>query len=192
MRLPTLKTGRIFFIIATLATLTSCQNFWIKNPQKYTQPAQYKEKQHIKIEVTGEPELTQTHDITDTKTIMLPYIGSIDTTEKTAKSLEQEITTRLQDGYILNPHVSVQFIKEENIYILGHVRNPGKYNIPPDAAIIADIIALAGGYAANANKKSVELVRKENGHTKHYQNAHILSPIKSGDTIIVNGGGFWL
>ncbi len=121
----------------------------------------------------------------------MPYIGKVQVNEKSVTEIENDITTRLQDGYILHPEVSVKKTNSNTFYIVGAVKNPGRYTIPDDAAILVNAIAIAGGYAAHADKKSVELVRKKNDKVQHHKNASTLSPLRAGDTIIVKDGGFW-
>lgn len=117
----------------------------------------------------------------------MPLIGKVQVNNKNAPEIEQEITKRLQDGYILHPKVSVKKEATNSFYIIGAVKNPGRYNIPDDAALLIDAIAIAGGYAASNKIESVELIRKKNGEIKHHKNTHVLSPLRAGDTIIIRG-----
>jgi polysaccharide export outer membrane protein len=185
------NTIRIITLFLCLAGITSCHGSLTRIPQNYTHPQTHTDEIQIKVNILDEPELSQTYSIDDSGMILMPYIGKVQVNGKSVSAIEQDIRTRLQDGYILHPTVSVKKTNTNTFYIVGAVKNPGRYSIPDDAAVLVNAIAIAGGYAANADKKSVELVREKREQVQHYQNASVLSPLRAGDTIIVRGGGLW-
>ena len=185
------KARRIITILFCLAFITSCQSIRTHNPHTYTQPPKFTDEIQIDVNVLDEPELSQKYSIDDSGMILMPYIGKVHVNDKSASEIEKDITTRLQDGYILHPKVSVKKTNTNTFYIVGAVKNPGRYTMPDDAALLVNAIAIAGGYAALADEKSVELIRKKKGKIQHHKNASALSPLRAGDTIIVRSGGLW-
>ncbi len=186
-----IRIVRNITIFLALAGLTSCQPLMAPYPQNYTHTAAQTQNAQIKITVLDEDELSRIYDIDDAGKILMPYIGQVHVSGKPHQDLELEITERLQEGYILTPQVSVSHINANSFYILGAVKNPGRYTIPNDAALLVNAVAIAGGYSIGADKKSVNLIRKKNNEIKQHNNASLLSPLRAGDTIIVRGGVFW-
>ncbi len=186
-----IRCVRNIIIFLALAGLSSCQPYMMPNPQNYTHPIEQSQNAQVKVTVLDEGDLTHIYDIDDAGMILMPYIGQVHVSGKSSQTIEFEITERLQEGYILQPQVSVQHINANSFYILGAVKNPGRYTMPNDAALLVNAIAMAGGYAAGADQKAVELIRKKNKEVQQYKNASPLSPLRTGDTIIVKGGVFW-
>ncbi len=75
--------------------------------------------------------------------------------------------------------------KKKTVYIVGSVRNPGRYTLPYDAGHILNIVALAGGYTDAADTSSFELVRNIDGkyYRKHAQSGAL--NYKNGDIVII-------
>ena len=70
--------------------------------------------------------------------------------------VQQELTKRLQDGYLRDPQVTV-LVKEWNsrkVNVLGQVSKPGPVAYFPRMTIV-DAIAAAGGFTEMAAKNSV-------------------------------------
>ena len=68
-------------------------------------------------------------------------------------------------------------------FILGEVTTPGQY--PYVANLTAEMaVAIAGGFAPRAYKKTVELTRKTGGQQMHVE-VSLEYPVRPGDTILV-------
>lgn len=97
--------------------------------------------------------------------IRLPLVGSI----KAAGLTLDELTEKLRQSlarFIRNPRLAVtlkQFpASARRIYVLGEVRNPGAYQLPPGInSTIFDAIALAGGFTENADLTQVRVYRRD-------------------------------
>lgn len=93
--------------------------------------------------------------------INLPLIGFLSvkglTCTQAAAKIQQEL-----DGYLSTPTVKVNFVNK-NITILGFVKSPGRYNYVSDHINIFQALGMAGDIEEYGNRKSVTIVREENG-----------------------------
>lgn len=106
-------------------------------------------------------------------TIFVPTLGSIDAKGKTIAELREEIKAGLQPKY-QNPihvNVSVQEYAENNIFIGGEVKQPGRYPFTNKLSLLK-LIAFAGWSNENADMANVLLLRanQENGYTVYRTN----------------------
>ncbi|MCX7643196.1 MAG: SLBB domain-containing protein [Armatimonadetes bacterium] len=97
--------------------------------------------------------------------IRLPLIGAI----KAAGLTLDELTEKVQQAlsrFIRKPRVTVtlkQFpISARRVYVLGEVKNPGAYQIPPGISpTIFDAVALAGGLTDNADLTQIRVFQRD-------------------------------
>ena len=76
--------------------------------------------------------------------------------------MAQEVTKRLQDGYILQPSVSVSIIDQKpyQIRIIGEVTKPGEIVYPRNKTMdLGSAIGLVGNMTEEADEKSITLDR---------------------------------
>jgi polysaccharide export outer membrane protein len=93
------------------------------------------------------------------------------------------IAERLKQGYVRDPHVSVEVEAYRPFFILGEVTNPGQY--PYVANMTAETaVAIAGGFAPRAFKRQVELTRNAPDQRLH-GDVPLNTPLRPGDTIVV-------
>jgi polysaccharide export outer membrane protein len=100
---------------------------------------------------------------------------------KTTHELEQAISGRLREGYLVDPKVSVQVIVFRPFYILGEVNQPGEY---PSAAglTVLNAIAIAGGFSYRANRHKVYIRRSNEAKERAYR-LTAETRVMPGDTI---------
>jgi len=79
---------------------------------------------------------------------------------------------------------TVFVLRAENIYVFGHVRNPGAYPMPPDVTTVLQGLALAGGVTDRGATSRVEIVRIVNGKQKKLK-VKLDEALLPGDTIVV-------
>ena len=101
----------------------------------------------------------------------------------TTADLSRRIAERLRNGYIRNPHVSVEVEAYRPFFILGEVNAPGQYPYVPNMTVEA-AVAIAGGFAPRANKGDVLLGRSYNGEIMRGKVPPDF-PLRPGDTITV-------
>ena len=101
----------------------------------------------------------------------------------TNQQLAAAIAARLKQGFVREPHVTVEIETYRPFFILGEVTTPGQY--PYVANMTAETaVAIAGGFAPRAYKKTVELTRKAGGQQTHSE-VPLNYPLRPGDTIVV-------
>ncbi len=157
----------------------------------------------LSIKVLNEESLSGTYTTNQNDEITLPLIGTLSIKGQTPSQIESLLTQRYSDGYLIDPTIIVSILENQKpetrpptteiqkahggIYILGSVKNPGRYDLLTDAHNILNIIALAGGYTGRADKKTFEIMRDNEKLAVSAENYHPTA----GDIIIVKERFFW-
>lgn len=118
----------------------------------------------LEVSVFGVDELTQEVRVNSNGQISLPLIGAVMAGGKTIPELEQGIATKLAEGYLQNPQVSV-FVKEftsQRITLGGAVKKPGIYPITGKTTLL-QAVAMAEGVSELADLGGVVLFRTIDG-----------------------------
>lgn len=121
----------------------------------------------FEVRVYAEPNLSGAFQVAPNGTIAYPLVGTITVAGMTASAIEDLIRTRLADGYLKNPQVSV-FVKEyrsKKVRVFGQVRAPGTFPYTEDMSIV-EAITRAGGFTALAKKNSVKVTRRAGDKTR--------------------------
>jgi len=137
----------------------------------------------LRIVVFGQEGITGSYMVDASGQVSLPLIGAVPARGFTTGQLTSMIAERLKQGYVREPHVTVEIEAYRPFFILGEVTNPGQY--PYVAKMTAEnAVAIAGGFAPRASKKAVELTRNARG--QHFKGDVPLNyPLRPGDTIVV-------
>ena len=115
----------------------------------------------VEVRVYNEPELSGTHQISDTGTIRLPLVGAVEAAGVTPDQLTVRITQAYNERYLKDADVSL-FVKSHTsrkVYVLGQVKSPGQYPFDGRMTII-DAVALAGGTTKLADANSTLVTRE--------------------------------
>ena len=143
----------------------------------------------IRISVFGEPDLSfEEIRLNDAGTFSYPFLGDVHAGGRTAGQIEQQLSERLRDGYLVNPRVSVSVAAYREFYISGEVQKPGGYPYQPGLTLNR-AIALAGGLTERASLKRVTIVRGD-GDRRARERPALDTPILPGDTITIAQGFF--
>jgi polysaccharide biosynthesis/export protein len=138
----------------------------------------------IKVAVYGFDQMAGSYVVSDTGTISLPMLSTIDVAGKSPHDLEGSIAGLLRSRDLApNANVSVQIDKYRPFYILGEVQKPGEYPYVPGMTVLT-AVSLGGGYTFRANKKLVAVTRKTGG-TNEKARLDADAAVMPGDTIIV-------
>jgi polysaccharide export outer membrane protein len=137
----------------------------------------------LRVVVFGQDGLSNTYTVDAGGNINMPLIGTLAVRGVTTQQVAQLITARLKQGYVREPHVSVEIETYRPFFILGEVNTPGQYPYVPNMTAEA-AIATAGGFAPRASKSKVELTRNAPGQQVHGL-VPLNYPLKPGDTIVV-------
>ena len=137
----------------------------------------------LRIVVFGQDGISNSYIVDAGGNVNLPLIGVVPARGATTQQLSLTISDRLKQGYVREPHVSVEIETYRPFFILGEVTNPGQY--PYVANMTAETaVAIAGGFAPRASKSSVKLSR--NAPSQRFNTDVPLStPLRPGDTVIV-------
>ena len=137
----------------------------------------------LRIVVFGQEGITNSYIVGVDGNINLPLIGSVPARGHTTQQLSQTITARLKQGYVREPHVSVEVEAYRPFFILGEVTTPGQYPYVPNMSA-ETAIAIAGGFSPRASKRTVELTRNAPGQ-QFKGEVPLNYPLRPGDTIVV-------
>ncbi|KPF88752.1 polysaccharide biosynthesis protein [Novosphingobium sp. AAP93] len=113
----------------------------------------------VRVTVFNEPTLTGEYNITPGGALAFPLIGVVVAGGRTIDAVQQELTTKLAEGYVNDPRVSVEVLNYRPFYILGEVNRPGEYSYA-SGMTVEQAIARAGGFTYRANEKTVFLRRQ--------------------------------
>jgi polysaccharide export outer membrane protein len=137
----------------------------------------------LRVVVFGQDGITNSYTVDAGGNVNLPLIGIVPARGYGTQQLSQMIAERLKQGYVREPHVSVEIEAYRPFFILGEVTNPGQY--PYVANMTAETaVAIAGGFAPRASKSKVEITRNAPGQQMH-GDVPLGFPLRPGDTVVV-------
>jgi polysaccharide export outer membrane protein len=149
----------------------------------------------VEVMVWKNPDLSREVTVRPDGKLSLPLIGDVQAAGITVPQLTEQIAEKLKGYYKEPPQVSV-IVRQVNsyaVYVLGAVRNPGRYVVKSGTTFL-QAIALAQGFTEFAATKKIILRRRVAGGEEaampvRYQDVvagkqqNIV--LKPGDTIIV-------
>ena len=187
----TFVKGTIMFLrlaaaILLAALVAGCSNYVRPNPafhEVLTQPYTFDAGDKLRITVFDQASLTNVYTVDASGNISFPLIGGVAARGKSAIDLERDIATKLRNGFLRNPDVSVDIDQYRPFFIMGEVKNAGQY--PYVAGMTAQTaVAIAGGYTARADQRTMDITRQINGEVL-VGRVPATDPIRPGDTITV-------
>ncbi|MEZ4401402.1 MAG: polysaccharide biosynthesis/export family protein [Kofleriaceae bacterium] len=106
-------------------------------------------------------DVSKVYPVSADGSLSFPMIGTVNVAGRSPADVEQEIKTRLADGYIVNPNVTVQVkeYKSKKVSILGEVRKAGTLSWRP-AMTISEAVSDANGFTAMAKPNAVVVTRR--------------------------------
>ena len=135
----------------------------------------------VRVNVYNEPDLSGDFAVSANGTLSLPLIGDMAVVGDTASQVVVKVQRRLADGYLKDPHVSLEVLTYRPFYIMGEVNKPGEYPYSNGLTVL-NAVAAAGGFTYRANKSKVYI--RHSGSDK--DDAARIAPglqIQPGDTI---------
>lgn len=114
------------------------------------------------IEVFDEPELSTKTAVSGHGTIKFPLLGELHVGGMTLKEMEEDLTNRLEAGYLKNPKVTVSIEQYRNFYVSGEAKSPGAFSYREGITVLK-AITLAGGWSQRAVKSEAKILRMVNG-----------------------------
>jgi len=117
----------------------------------------------LTIQVFDQPEIGGKFTVEADGTFTFPMIGRIKAGGKTLRQFEEDLKSRLADGYFRNPQVSVAIeqYRSQRIFIMGEVMTNGPVPLTGGMTLI-EALARAGGTRPSASGEVV-IVRASDG-----------------------------
>ena len=137
----------------------------------------------LRIVVFGQDGISNAYIVDAGGNVNLPLIGTVPARGITTQQLSQRITARLKQGYVREPHVTVEVETYRPFFILGEVTTPGQYPYVADMTV-EKAIAIAGGFAPRAYKQTVELTHTARGQ-QIKSDVPLSYRLRPGDTLLV-------
>jgi polysaccharide biosynthesis/export protein len=135
----------------------------------------------LKILVYGSPDLTLETKINEHGKITFPLLGEIVIEGLTPSAAEKRIAERLEnEGYLRKPQVTIltSALYSQQISVLGHVRNQGRYAIEGQRSL-TDVLAMAGGISPDGGNVVTLIRADKDAFVK--EEIDILAIFQSGD-----------
>lgn len=138
---------------------------------------------NIKLTVYGETDLSGEYEVNSTGYVALPLIGNVEAAQRTIRDFEEAVRSKLAEGYLHDPRVSVQVSNYRPFFILGEVSKPGSYPYVNGMNVL-NAVALAGGYTYRADSSDIVIVHA-NDSAKKENPASENASVMPGDIIRV-------
>ena len=175
------------FALAVAATaLASCTSYAPapKSFQQATiQPYRLDSGDRLRISVFEQTGLSNSYTVDQAGYIAFPLIGQVAARGQTMPQLEAAIASRLKQGYLRDPDVTIEVDRYRPVFVMGEVGRPGQYSYVPGMTA-QNAIAIAGGFTSRGNQRDVDVTRKINGQVITGR-TNISAPVLAGDTIYI-------
>lgn len=113
----------------------------------------------VRLTVYNEDTLSGQYEVDGSGNLSIQLIGTIAAAGRSVPEVIRLISDRLKEGgYMLNPSVAMEVLNYRPFYVIGEVKDPGKYAYVSDMTVL-NAVALAGGYTYRAKKDKVLIVR---------------------------------
>ncbi len=119
----------------------------------------------LKVTVWSEASLTGTYTVTQAGTIAFPLVGAIDCRGLTTEEIAASLRTKLADGYLMNPQVSIDVAEfnSQRVFVVGEVRTPGPVPLTGSLTLI-EALARVGSLTETAGGELL-VIRPPAGRT---------------------------
>ncbi len=118
----------------------------------------------------GSKQLNANYTLDGSGKVDVQYIGTVVAGGKFLREVQEEIQSRLADGYLNNPVVSLTIIEVNSLkcLVLGQVARSGAIKFTPGLTI-TEAIAQSGGFQPLARKNMVRVTRRIDGKKETYK-----------------------
>ena len=137
----------------------------------------------LRVIVFGEADLGGEYVVDSGGFVRLPLIGQIHAAGDTVRQFENEVISKLKDGYLKDPRVSAEVLNYRPFYIIGEISKPGEYPYVNGMSVL-NAVALAGGYTPRADQRRVYIRRDATGREETLT-ADQTTKVNPGDIIRV-------
>jgi len=126
----------------------------------------------VSVSVFQEPDLACVERVAGDGTISVPLVGRIKVIGMTPVRASNAIRAALEADYLVNPQVSLAVTDAAKQYftLLGQVKTPGSYALPPEGTIsLMQAIGMAGGFTRLASPGRIMVKRTVGGQEKLFK-----------------------
>lgn len=146
-------------------------------------PYQLDSGDQLRVTVFEQANLSATYTVDQAGFVTIPLVGPVAARGRTTQQLAKNVAQKLQQGFVRDPDVSIEVATFRPFFIHGEVNNAGQFQYV-SGLTAQTAIAIAGGFSARANKRSIVITRQINGNIQHGV-VDLNTPIRPGDTIMV-------
>lgn len=139
----------------------------------------------VRVTVYQQPDLTTEARIAERGTIGIPLVGEVKVAGLSPAAAAAQIAQELKKGkYLKDPQVSVALVtlRSRQVSVLGMVARPGRYALDDTSSRLADVIAAAGGIAAEGSETVTVMGAGETRKVRLFGESFEL---KGGETVYV-------
>lgn len=112
----------------------------------------------LRVTVFEEGDLSGEFEVDGSGQVSMPLIGGVRVGGLTLRQAGHEIETKLKDGFLTRPRVSIDVLNYRPFYILGEVNEPGGYPFVNGMTVL-NAVAMAAGFTYRADKKKIIIIR---------------------------------
>ena len=141
----------------------------------------------IQISVFKEPEMTLRLKIHRGGFVNFPYLGDVQLLGRTPAQVERDIELKLEDGYIMQPMVTVSIEEFRKFFISGEVANPNGYEFQPGLTV-EQAIAMAGGFTDRTVRDVINI--RLSATNELIEDVGPTCPVVPGDVVIIEQSFF--
>jgi polysaccharide biosynthesis/export protein len=116
----------------------------------------------LSVTVFNETQLSGRYRVENDGHFSYPFLGRIKAGGATLAEVASTLKSRLADGYLRNPQVTVEVeqFRSQSVFVIGEVRTPGKYMLSGAVSLI-EALAQAGSVTPQAGGEVLILHPKE-------------------------------
>ncbi|MES2987778.1 MAG: polysaccharide biosynthesis/export family protein [Pseudomonadota bacterium] len=119
----------------------------------------------VRLTVYNEDTLSGEYEVDGSGNLSIQLIGTISAAGKTLPEVKGVVEARLKDGYMVNPSIALEVLNYRPFYVLGEVKEPGKYPFVSGMTVL-NAIVLAGGYTYRGKKDKAYVIRASDPEKK--------------------------
>ena len=135
----------------------------------------------VHIGIFNEDNLSGTYVVAPDGQVTLPLAGGIKAAGLTLAQFQEAVATRLKDGIVQDPNITVSAVELRPYYILGEVKKPGKYGYTPDLTVLS-AVATAEGFTYRADMTAIYIRHANDPSEREYPLTATMA-VQPGDTI---------
>jgi polysaccharide biosynthesis/export protein len=146
-------------------------------------PYQLASGDRLRIIVFGQDNLSNSYAVDGAGNVALPLVGSVHAQGLTTAQFARLVESRLRQGFLRDPSVSVEVEAYRPFFVLGEVTLAGQYPFV-NGMTVQNAVAVAGGFTPRGAEDSVDLTRVLDGRPLT-ASVPLTFAVRPGDTIQV-------